>query len=212
MVTDLHHFIDGRNCAGRCGAFADLHDPATGKLSARVPLAGTQEVDTAVAAAARAWPAWAATPPLRRARVMFRFKALLEEHLRRTRRLITAEHGKLFSDAKGEVVRGIEIVEFACGIPHLLKGDFTDQVGAGLDSYSAPTAWRVRRHHAVQFSRDGAVWMFLMATACGNTFVLKPSETDAVRIASLAELFIEAGAAQRRVQCRAMAARMPSMH
>ena len=110
MVTELYHFIDGRRCAGRSGQFGDIHDPATGKQSTRVPLARTDEVDDAVRAAARAWPAWAATPPLRRARVMFRFKELVESHTDELARLITAEHGKVLSDAKGSIQRGLEVV------------------------------------------------------------------------------------------------------
>src|SRR3954471_7546005 len=138
-VRQLSHFIDGQRAAGASGRFGDVFDPAQGRVTARVPFANTADADAAVAAAKAAFPAWSETAPLKRARLMFKFKALLEAHSDELAELITRDHGKLFSDAKGEVLRGIEIVEFACGIPNLLKTDFTDQAAAGID------AWNLRQ-------------------------------------------------------------------
>jgi malonate-semialdehyde dehydrogenase (acetylating)/methylmalonate-semialdehyde dehydrogenase len=149
----LTHFINGKTLDGTSGRFGDVFNPAQGSVSARVPLASVAEVDAAVAAARAAFPAWSETAPIKRARVLFKFKELLDRHHDELAELITREHGKVFSDAKGEVMRGIEIVEFACGIPNLLKSDFTDQIGGGIDNWNL----RGRRHHAVQFPDDGAV-------------------------------------------------------
>jgi malonate-semialdehyde dehydrogenase (acetylating)/methylmalonate-semialdehyde dehydrogenase len=193
-VRELSHFIDGRRVAGASGQFADVFDPAQGRLSARVPVANADEVAAAVAAAKAAFPAWSETAPLKRARLMFRFKELLEKHSDEIAELITRDHGKLFEDSKGEVVRGIEIVEFACGIPDLLKTDFTDQISAGMD------AWNLRQPLGVaagvtpfNFPVVVPCWMFVMAAATGNTFILKPSERTPSASIRLAELFIEAG-------------------
>ena len=135
-LREVMHFIGGRTVAGASDRFADVFDPAEGRVAARVPLAAPREVDAAVAAAKAAAPAWAETAPLKRARVMFKFKQLLDQHHDELAELITREHGKVFSDAKGEVMRGIEVVEFACGIPNLLKTDFTDQIGGGIDNWN----------------------------------------------------------------------------
>ena len=135
-MRDIGHFIAGKPVAGTSGRFGDVFNPAAGELTGRVALANAAEVDKAVAAAAAAWPAWAATPPLRRARVMFKLKELLERDRKELSACITAEHGKVLSDADGEVQRGLEVVEFACGIPHLLKGEFTEAVGTGIDAWS----------------------------------------------------------------------------
>ncbi|MEM5368469.1 CoA-acylating methylmalonate-semialdehyde dehydrogenase [Paraburkholderia azotifigens] len=193
-VRELSHFIDGRRVAGTSGQFADVFDPAQGRLSARVPVANGDEVAAAVAAAKAAFPAWSETAPLKRARLMFKFKELLEKHSDEIAELITRDHGKLFEDSKGEVVRGIEIVEFACGIPDLLKTDFTDQISAGMD------AWNLRQPLGVaagvtpfNFPVVVPCWMFVMAAATGNTFILKPSERTPSASIRLAELFIEAG-------------------
>ena len=152
------------------------------------------EVDAAVAAASAAFPAWSETAPIKRARVLFKFKELLDRHHDELAELITREHGKVFSDAKGEVMRGIEIVEFACGIPNLLKTDFTDQIGGGIDN------WNLRQPLGVvagitpfNFPMMVPCWMFPVAIACGNTFVLKPSERDPSASNRLAELLKEAG-------------------
>ena len=194
QTTSIGHFIDGRAIAGGSGRQAPVYDPATGKVRAQLALADAAETGAAVAAARRALPAWSATPPLSRARVLFRFKALIEAHADELARLITLEHGKVLSDARGEVIRGLEVVEFACGIPHLLRGDFTENVGTGIDS------WSMRQPVGVcagitpfNFPAMVPMWMFPVAIACGNTFVLKPSEKDPSCPLRLAELLTEAG-------------------
>ncbi|HKK13162.1 MAG TPA: CoA-acylating methylmalonate-semialdehyde dehydrogenase, partial [Gammaproteobacteria bacterium] len=176
------------------GRSAEVYDPATGRVTARVPLAGGSQTRAAVMAARRALPGWAATTPLRRARILFRFRDLVEQHLGELADRITAEHGKVLSDARGEVIRGMEVVEFACGIPHLLKGEHSDSVGTGVDS------WSVRHPVGVcagitpfNFPAMVPLWMFPVALACGNTFVLKPSERDPSCPLRLAELLREAG-------------------
>ncbi len=193
-VGDLSHFIDGKLQAGRSGRFGDVFNPSEGSVSARVPLAGTDEVDAAVASARAAFPAWAATSPLRRARVLFKFKELLDANADDIARAIAREHGKVVSDARGEVTRGIEVVEFACGIPHLLKGEYTEQIGSGIDS------WSLRQPLGVcagitpfNFPAMVPLWMFPVALACGNSFVLKPSERDPSASLILARLLREAG-------------------
>ncbi len=190
----LGHFIGGSLCQGASGRSGPLFNPATGQVSARVSFASRTETDAAVAAAREALADWAQTPPLRRARVMFRFKALLDEHIDGLAKLITSEHGKVLSDARGEVTRGMEVVEFACGIPHLLKGEFSDNVGRGID------CWSLRQPVGVcvgiapfNFPAMVPMWMFPIALACGNTFVLKPSEKDPSCALKLAELLAEAG-------------------
>jgi len=195
MTARVQHFIDGRAVAGNGGRTADVFNPATGEKTATVGLASTADVAAAVDSAARALPGWAATPPLQRARVMFRYKELLERHRDELASLISREHGKVAGDAAGEVTRGIEVVEFACGIPHLLKGEFNENVGTNVDSYS------VRQPLGVvagitpfNFPAMVPMWMFPVAIACGNTFVLKPSERDPSAPVRLAELLLEAGA------------------
>lgn len=189
----IEHFIGGKIVRGG-GRTSDVFNPATGEVTAQVALASTAEVDAAVAAAKAAFPAWAATSALKRARILFRFKALLDEHHDELAALITSQHGKVFSDAKGEVVRGIEVVEFACGIPQLLKGQFSDDIGGGIDNYA------IRQPLGVcagitpfNFPVMVPMWMFPMAIACGNTFVLKPSERDPSPSLRIAELLKEAG-------------------
>ena len=193
-MKQLTHYIDGQPVQGRSGRHAEGYNPATGELTRSVPLADAAEVDAAVQAAAAAFPAWAETPPLKRARVMFKFKALLEQHQDELAELITREHGKVFSDAQGEIARGLEVVEFACGIAHLLKGDYTDQIGGGIDN------WTMRQPLGVvagitpfNFPMMVPCWMFPVALACGNTFVLKPSERDPSCANRVAELLKEAG-------------------
>jgi malonate-semialdehyde dehydrogenase (acetylating)/methylmalonate-semialdehyde dehydrogenase len=188
------HFIGGALVAGDPTQSADVFNPATGAATRKVALAGVAELDAAVAAAAAAFPAWSATSPVRRARIMFKYKELLEANLDKLARIITDEHGKVLSDARGEVARGIEVVEFACGIPQLLKGEYTEQVGNGID------AWTVRQALGVcagitpfNFPVMVPMWMFPMAIACGNTFVLKPSERVPSASLLLAQLFHEAG-------------------
>jgi len=194
MTTELQHWIGGGRVAGASGQFGDVYTPASGELTARVPFANAAEVGKAVAAAAKAFSGWAATPPLRRARVMFKFNELMNRQRDAIAKVITAEHGKVFSDAQGEVTRGIEVIEFACGIPHLLKGEFTEQVGSGID------AWSVRQPLGVcagispfNFPAMVPMWMFPVALACGNSFILKPSEKDPSAAMMIAELLKEAG-------------------
>jgi malonate-semialdehyde dehydrogenase (acetylating)/methylmalonate-semialdehyde dehydrogenase len=193
-MTTLGHFVSGKSVAGKSGRTAPVFDPSTGEKRADVALANAAEVDAAVASAAAAFPDWAATPPLLRARVLFRYKELLEKRRDDIAKLITAEHGKTFEDAKGELVRGLEVVEFACGIPHLLKGEFTENVGRNIDSFS------VRQPLGVvagitpfNFPVMVPMWMFPVAIACGNAFVLKPSEKDPSPGLLLAEIAMEAG-------------------
>ena len=193
-MREIGHFISGKPVAGSSGAFADVFNPAAGEVAARVALASSAEVDKTVAVAAAAWPAWAAMPALRRARVMFKLKDLLDRDRKELSALITAEHGKVLSDADGEVQRGLEVVEFACGIPHLLKGEYTDQVGTGID------AWSIRQPLGVvagitpfNFPLMVPLWMIPVALACGNCFILKPSEKDPSVSLKLAALLAEAG-------------------
>ena len=135
-VRSIPHWIAGKTVAGASGRTGNVYNPATGQVQALVPLANRAEIDAAVAAAHAAFPEWAAQPPLRRARMLFRFRELFEQRLNDFARLITSEHGKVFSDARGEATRGLEVVEFATGVPHLLKGEFSEQVGPGIDSWS----------------------------------------------------------------------------
>jgi malonate-semialdehyde dehydrogenase (acetylating) / methylmalonate-semialdehyde dehydrogenase len=191
---DLCHWIDGVRVSGVSGRFADVYHPASGRVQSRVPLATTEEVDRAVQAAAAAFPAWSSQPPLRRARVLFRFREIFERRIDEVAATINREHGKVFSDAKGEATRGLENIEFATGIPQLLKGEYTEQVGTGIDS------WSIRQPLGVvagitpfNFPAMVPMWMFPLAIACGNTFVLKPSERDPSSSLLLAEMLEEAG-------------------
>ncbi|MBD2839778.1 CoA-acylating methylmalonate-semialdehyde dehydrogenase [Pseudomonas sp. JM0905a] len=194
MTTLLHHYIDGQLVTGNSQRFADVRDPATGEISARVPLANAVELQAAVAAAKVAFPGWSATPPLRRARILSRFKELLEQNGERLAEIITAEHGKVHSDAMGEVVRGLEVVEFACGGPHLLKGEVSENIGSSIDSHSLRQPLGVVAGITpFNFPAMVALWMFPVALACGNTFVLKPSERDPSAALFLAQLLQEAG-------------------
>jgi malonate-semialdehyde dehydrogenase (acetylating)/methylmalonate-semialdehyde dehydrogenase len=193
-VSNIHHFINGQTAAGSAQRAQDVFNPATGAVSARVALANAADVDAAVAAAQAAFPAWADTPPIRRARVMFKFLELVNQHKDELARLITLEHGKVFTDAQGEVARGIDIIEFACGIPQLLKGDFTDQVSTGMDN------WTIRQPLGVvagitpfNFPVMVPMWMFPVAIAAGNSFVLKPSPIDPSPALFMGELLKQAG-------------------
>ena len=190
----LTHFIHGQDVAGASGRFGDVFDPATGEVSGQVPLASKAEVEAAIASAQAAFPAWAATTPLNRARVLFKFKELLDQHADEIARAITSEHGKVFSDARGELTRGMEVVEFACGIPHLLKGEHSMNVGSGVDSYSEYSPLGVVAGVTpFNFPCMVPMWMFPIAIACGNTFVLKPSERDPTPPMLLARLLKQAG-------------------
>ena len=194
MPEQLHHYINGQPVAGTSDRFGEVYDPASGHISARVPLASRPEVEHAVAAAHAAFPAWAETTPLNRARVLFRFKELLERHADDVALRITYEHGKVLSDARGEVTRGLEVVEFACGIPHLLKGEHSMNVGREVDSWTEHAPLGVCAGITpFNFPAMVPLWMFPVALACGNTFVLKPSERDPSASLLLADLLKQAG-------------------
>ena len=194
MPKELSHFIDGRRIAGKSGRFADVYNPATGEVTARAPLADAAEVQAAVAAAARAFPAWAAVPPARRAQVLFRLRELIRQHTDDLAALLSAEHGKTLADAKGELARGLEVVEYACGIPQLLKGEYSDQVATAVDAFSFRQPLGVCAGITpFNFPAMVPMWMFPMAIACGNTFVLKPSERDPSVTLRIVELAKEAG-------------------
>ena len=190
----LGHFVAGRHVAGTSGREGPVYNPATGALRGHVAFASDEETRAAIAAAEAALPGWSAITPLQRARIMFRFKALLEANADELALLLTSEHGKVLSDARGEITRGIEVVEFACGIPQLLKSEFTENVGSGVDS------WSIRQPVGVcagvtpfNFPAMVPMWMFPVAIACGNTFVLKPSEKDPSVPLRVAELLKQAG-------------------
>jgi malonate-semialdehyde dehydrogenase (acetylating)/methylmalonate-semialdehyde dehydrogenase len=194
MSKTLHHWIGGTIVEGTSGRYSDVFNPAFGEVTAKVALATAGELDQAVAAAAAAFPAWAATPPLRRARVMFKFKELLEKHADEIVEAISTEHGKVKADAHGELIRGIEVVEFACGAPHLLKGEFAENVGTAVDSYSLRQPLGVVAGITpFNFPAMVPMWMFPLALVAGNTFILKPSERDPSTALLLARLLKEAG-------------------
>jgi malonate-semialdehyde dehydrogenase (acetylating)/methylmalonate-semialdehyde dehydrogenase len=193
-VTDIGHYIGGKRVAGTSGRTGEVFNPATGVPSGRVAFASTAEVDAAVAAATAAFPAWADLPPSRRATVMFRFRELLLRDADRLARMITAEHGKTFVDSQGELARGLEVVEFVCGIPHLLKGELTEQVSTGVDSHARRQPLGVCAGISpFNFPAMVPMWMFPVALACGNTFVMKPSEKDPSLAIEIAALLSEAG-------------------
>jgi malonate-semialdehyde dehydrogenase (acetylating)/methylmalonate-semialdehyde dehydrogenase len=193
-VNTYTHWIGGNAVPGASGRAAEVFNPSLGIVAARVALASESEVDDAVRVARAAFPAWAATPALKRARILFRFKEILEQRRAELAMLIAAEHGKLVSDAAGEVTRGLEVVEFACGAPHLTKGEFADNVGSGIDSYSLRQAVGVAVGITpFNFPAMVPMWMFPIALVCGNTFILKPSERDPGAGMLLAKWLAEAG-------------------
>ncbi|MBL8838846.1 MAG: CoA-acylating methylmalonate-semialdehyde dehydrogenase [Alphaproteobacteria bacterium] len=190
----IGHFIAGKRDPGAGTRAGDITNPATGEVSGSVAFATAADVDRAVAAATAALPGWSATPPVRRAGILFKFRELIVKHGDELARIITLEHGKVLADAKGSLTRGLEVVEFACGIPQMLKGEFSENVGTAVDS------WGFRQPVGVcagitpfNFPAMVPMWMFPVAIACGNTFVLKPSEKVPSCAMRLAELFIEAG-------------------
>ena len=194
MTDTLTHWINGAAVPGASARFGDVYNPAAGEVVAQVPFASASEVDGAVAAALEAQPGWAATPPLRRARVISAFKELVESRKEDIARAVTREHGKVLSDAMGSVTRGIEVLEFACGIPHLLRGDYTEAVGTGIDSFSTRQPLGVVAGITpFNFPAMVPMWMFPVAIACGNAFILKPSEKDPSASTMLAEWMTEAG-------------------
>src|ERR1700754_2016631 len=194
MSATIPNFINGKSVPSRSTRTSPVYNPATGEQSGTLGLASAQDVQAAVAAARKAFPAWAKTPPLRRARILNRFLRIVEDRIDDLAAVITAEHGKVLSDAKGEIQRGMEVVEFATGAPQLLKGEITEDVGTRVDSHS------VRQPLGVvtgitpfNFPAMVPMWMFPVALACGNTFVLKPSERDPSASLIIAEWLKEAG-------------------
>jgi malonate-semialdehyde dehydrogenase (acetylating) / methylmalonate-semialdehyde dehydrogenase len=194
MVTELTHFIGGKRIEGSSGRFADVFDPNTGQVQARVPLASASEVEGAIANAAEAQVAWAAQNPQRRARVFMKFLELAQRETESLARLLSSEHGKTVADSRGDLQRGFEVVEFAIGAPHLLKGDYTEGAGGGIDVYSMRQPLGVVAGITpFNFPAMIPLWKAAPAMACGNSFILKPSERDPSVPLRLAELFIEAG-------------------
>ncbi len=193
-MRDIHHWIDGKDVAGGSGRFADVYNPATGEVQARVALASAAELDAAVDRAAAAQPAWAATNPQRRARVLMEFARLLNRDMDKLAEMVSSEHGKTLPDARGDVQRGLEVVEFCIGAPHMLKGEFTDSAGPGIDIHSLRQPLGVVAGITpFNFPAMVPLWMIPSALACGNAFVLKPSERDPSTSNMLAALFKEAG-------------------
>jgi malonate-semialdehyde dehydrogenase (acetylating) / methylmalonate-semialdehyde dehydrogenase len=193
-MTELSHYIDGRRVPGKSGRFAEVFNPATGEVQATVPLASRAELDAAVASAKAAQPKWAATNPQRRARVMMEFVRLLNRDMEKLAEKLSSEHGKTLPDAKGDVIRGLEVAEFCIGAPHLLKGEFTDAAGPGIDMYSMRQALGVVAGITpFNFPAMIPMWKMCPAIAAGNAFILKPSERDPSVPLMLAELMQEAG-------------------
>ncbi len=193
-MREIGHFIGGKPVKGASGRSGDVFDPNTGEVQAKVALANKSEVERTIANAEAAQPAWAATNPQRRARVMFKFLELVQKEYDSLAKLLSSEHGKTVPDARGDIQRGLEVVEFACGIPHLLKGEFTEGAGPGIDLYS------IRQPLGVvagitpfNFPAMIPLWKCAPAIACGNAFILKPSERDPSVPMRIAELFLEAG-------------------
>ncbi len=199
-MRTIDHLIAGHS-GGAGGRQSDVFDPNTGQVQAKVNLGSQAELDAAVAKALEVQPGWAATNPQRRARVMFRFKELIEANMQSLAELLSSEHGKVIEDAKGDVQRGLEVIEFACGIPHVLKGEYTQGAGPGIDVYSMRQPLGIGAGITpFNFPAMIPMWMFGMAIACGNAFILKPSERDPSVPVRLAELFLEAGAPEGLLQ------------
>ena len=193
-MREIGHFIGGKQVAGTSGRTSNVYNPATGEVQATVALASVEELRAAVANAKAAQPKWGATNPQRRARVFFKFVELLNKHMDELAEMLSKEHGKTIDDAKGDVIRGLEVCEFVCGIPHLAKGEFTEGAGPAIDMYSLRQPVGIGAG-ITPFNFPGMIpmWMFAPAIACGNAFILKPSERDPSLPIRLAELMIEAG-------------------
>ncbi|HSI16607.1 MAG TPA: aldehyde dehydrogenase family protein, partial [Sphingomonas sp.] len=190
----IQHFIDGAATTAAPARLGDVYDPALGKVQAQVALGDATLLDEAVANAKAAQPAWAATNPQRRARVMFRFKELIERHMDELAELLSREHGKVIADSKGDIQRGLEVVEFVCGVPHLLKGEYTEGAGPGIDVYSMRQPIGIAAGITpFNFPAMIPLWMCAPAIATGNAFIIKPSERDPSVPVRLAELALEAG-------------------
>ena len=193
-MREIGHFIGGKTVAGSSGRSGDVFNPNTGEVQAKVAFASKADMEHAIANAEAAQPAWAATNPQRRARVMFKFLELVQKEFDSLARLLSSEHGKTFADSKGDIQRGLEVVEFACGIPHLLKGEFSDSAGPGIDLFSLRQPLGVVAGITpFNFPAMISMWKFAPALACGNAFILKPSERDPSVPMRLAELLVEAG-------------------
>ena len=193
-MNTIGHYINGEHIAGKSNRYGDVYNPAKGEISAQLSMATANETKLAIDVAQAAFPAWSAMPALRRARILFKFKALLDLRANDIAKTISLEHGKTISDARGEVTRGIEVVEFACGAPHLMKGDFNDNVGTGIDTYSMHQPLGVVAGITpFNFPIMVPLWMIPMALATGNTFVLKPSEKTPSASLMIADLLAEAG-------------------
>ena len=193
-MQELTHYIDGTHIKGTSGRFANVMNPATGEIQGKVPLASKDELYNAVSVAAKAQPAWGAVNPQRRARVMMKFVDLLNRDMQKLAETLSREHGKTIPDAAGDVQRGLEVVEYCIGAPHLLKGEYTDSAGPGIDMYSMRQALGVTAGITpFNFPAMIPMWMFAPAIACGNAFILKPSERDPSVPLMLAELMEEAG-------------------
>src|SRR6478672_5855865 len=193
-MREIGHFIGGKAVKGTSGRFGDVFDPNTGEVQAKVALAKHSEVEHAIANAQAAQPGWAATNPQRRARVMFKFLELVQREYDNLAKLLSSEHGKTVPDARGDIQRGLEVVEFACGIPHLMKGEFSESAGTGIDLYSMRQPLGVVAGITpFNFPAMIPLWKAGPAIACGNAFILKPSERDPSVPVRLAELFLEAG-------------------
>src|SRR6266545_5203830 len=178
-MRDITHFIDGQSVAGTSGRYGEVLNPNTGEAQARVALATVGEVDAAVQSALRAQEKWQLVNPQRRARVMFDFKRLIEANMQELAEMLSSEHGKVVADSKGDILRGLEVVEFACGIPHLLKGEFSESAGPGIDLFSLRQPLGVVAGITpFNFPAMIPMWKFAPALACGNAFILKPSERD----------------------------------
>ena len=190
----IEHFVGGKLTSGKSDRKGKVFNPATGEQEKEVVLASKADLDDAVNVAQKAFESWSLKPALQRARIIFKFKELIEKNSDELAELIVAEHGKVYEDAKGSLTRGLEVVEFACGIPHLLKGEFSENVGTNVDSYSMRQPLGVVAGITpFNFPAMVPMWMFPIAIACGNTFILKPSEKDPSCSIRLAELFKEAG-------------------
>lgn len=194
MATELTHYIGGKHVKGSSGRFADAFNPATGEVSGQVPLASADEVNVVIENSAAAFPGWAATPAPKRAAVMFAMREVMTQKKDKLAEAISQEHGKTFDDALGEIQRGIDVVEFACGIPHLMKGELSPNVGGDIDTYSIREALGVVGGITpFNFPVMVPCWMGVMAVACGNAFINKPSERDPAAALMLAEFWTEAG-------------------
>src|SRR5204863_4675844 len=194
LMREIGHFIGGQQVKGTSGRSGDVFNPNTGEVQAKVALASKTEVEKAIANAEAAFPGWAATNPQRRARVMFKFLELIQAEYDDLARLLSSEHGKTFVDAKGDIQRGLEVVEFACGIPHLLKGEFSDNAGPGIDLYSLRQPLGVVAGITpFNFPAMIPLWKCAPAVACGYAFILKPSERDPSVPMRIADLFLKAG-------------------